>query len=69
MKKLLIPLIFLFACNSTLAASHSVKGYTKKNGTHIAAHRQTNADKSKANNWSTKGNVNPYTGKKGRKKP
>jgi hypothetical protein len=32
-------------------------------------HRRTNPDKSKNNNWSTKGNTNPYTGKKGTKDP
>lgn len=52
---------------SRSGASHSVKGYTRKNGTYVAAHRATNADGSKSNNWSHKGNVNPYTGKPGSK--
>jgi hypothetical protein len=50
------------------AGSHSVRGYVKKNGSYVAPHRATNPDKSRANNWSHKGNVNPYTGKKGTKK-
>jgi hypothetical protein len=45
--------------------SHSVRGYTRKNGTHVAAHRQTNPDHTQLNNYSTKGNVNPSTGKSG----
>lgn len=49
--------------------SHGVKGYTKKDGTYVAPHRQTNSDKSKANNYSSKGNVNPNTGKEGTKDP
>jgi hypothetical protein len=49
--------------------SHSVRGYTTKNGTHVTPHHATNPDSSKLNNWSTKGNVNPYTGKKGTKDP
>jgi hypothetical protein len=49
--------------------SHAVKGYTKKNGTYVAAHRKTGPDKSKANNYSSKGNVNPNTGKEGTKDP
>lgn len=49
--------------------SHGVGGYTRKDGTYVAPHRQTNPDSSKMNNWSTKGNVNPYTGKEGTKPP
>jgi hypothetical protein len=46
-------------------SSHSVRGYTKKDGTYVAPHRATDRDNSKSNNWSQKGNTNPYTGKKG----
>lgn len=48
-------------------ASHSVRAYTTRKGTYVAAHRATNPDHTKANNWSTRGNVNPYTGKPGTK--
>jgi len=41
------------------------KGYTRKSGTYVAPHYRTSPDHSKSNNWSTKGNVNPYTGKRG----
>ncbi|WP_395689510.1 hypothetical protein [Caenimonas koreensis] len=44
---------------------HSVRGYVKKDGTYVAPHRATSPDKTKANNWSTKGNQNPDTGKNG----
>ena len=47
--------------------SHSVKGYTTKGGTYVAPHYQTNPNGSRGDNWSTKGNVNPYTGKAGTK--
>ncbi len=50
-------------------SSHRVRGYTKKSGTYVAPHRKTNPDRSKLNNWSTKENYNPYTGKKGLKDP
>ena len=53
-------------CSAVFAdGSHNVKGHTNKDGTYVAPHKQTNPDKSRANNWSTKGNTNPYTGKKG----
>lgn len=47
--------------------SHSVKGYTTKNGVYVPPHHATNRDSTKSNNWSQKGNVNPYTGKEGTK--
>lgn len=48
--------------------SHSVRGHVTKRGTYVPPHRATNPDKIKSNNWSQKGNVNPYTGKRGKKK-
>jgi hypothetical protein len=45
--------------------SHSVRGYTTKRGTYVAPHRQTNPDHTQRNNYSTKGNLNPTTGKVG----
>lgn len=48
--------------------NHQVRGYTKRStGTYVAPHRQTNPDRTQHNNWSTKGNTNPYTGKRGTK--
>ena len=49
--------------------SHSVHGYTKRSGTYVAPHRKTNPDSTKRNNYDSKGNVNPSTGKAGTKDP
>jgi hypothetical protein len=49
------------------SSSHAVRGYTTKRGTYVAPHRQTNPDHTQRNNYSTKGNVNPSTGKAGTK--
>jgi uncharacterized membrane protein len=49
--------------------SHVVHSYTTKNGTYVASHYATNPNSSKSDNWSTKGNVNPHTGKAGTKNP
>ena len=48
-------------------SSHAVKGYTTKRGTYVAPHRQSNSDGTQRNNWSTKGNTNPSTGRAGTK--
>ena len=49
--------------------SHSKSGYVKRDGTYVAPSRATNPNSRKMDNWSTKGNVNPYTGKAGTKVP
>ena len=55
--------------HSSGSGSHSIKGYVKKDGTYVAPSHATNPNKSKSDNWSTKGNVNPHTGKDGTKDP
>jgi hypothetical protein len=52
---------------SHATGSHSVSGYTTKKGTYVKPHQQTNPDHTRKNNYSTKGNTNPWTGKKGSK--
>lgn len=44
-----------------------VRGYTKKDGTYVAPHMRSAPDGNPYNNWSTKGNINPYTGQAGTK--
>lgn len=53
---------------ASAASSHRTKSYVTKKGTYVPSHRATNPNKSKADNWSSKGNSNPYTGKNGTKK-
>lgn len=55
--------------SSSRGSTVSVKGYTKSNGTYVAPHNRTAPNRTKGDNWSTKGNVNPYTGKMGTKEP
>lgn len=44
---------------------HYVNSYTRRNGTVVQGHFRTNPDNSYSNNWSSRGNVNPYTGRTG----
>ncbi len=46
---------------------HYVHGYTNRHGTVVHGYHRTNPNHSRADNWSTRGNVNPYTGKAGTK--
>ncbi len=42
---------------------------SKSKVTSVKAHARTAPNKTKKDNWSTIGNVNPHTGKKGTKRP
>jgi hypothetical protein len=52
-----------------LCKDTTVPGYVKKSGTYVAPHQRTAPNKSKSDNWSSKGNQNPYTGEKGSRDP
>ena len=43
------------------------RGYVRRNGTYVSGHYRTNPDSTRINNYSTRGNVNPFTGKVGTK--
>jgi hypothetical protein len=49
--------------------SNNVRGYTKKDGTYVAPHKRTNPNNTQRDNWTSKPNQNPYTGKDGTKEP
>ena len=49
------------------SSSTHVRGHVTKKGAYVAPHRRTTPDKTTRNNYSTKGNVNSLTGKKGTK--
>lgn len=57
--------LVVVASSDSTAKSSSVKGYVKKDGTYVAPHHRTTHNGTKLDNYGTKGNVNPYTGKEG----
>lgn len=80
MKKLLLLFGFLivFATNVNAQyktssnysySSHSkstyVNGYTKSDGTYVQGHYRTTSNSTNHDNYSTKGNYNPFTGRTG----
>jgi hypothetical protein len=48
---------------------HYVQPYTRHDGTFVQGHYQTNPNSTTLDNWSTQGNVNPFTGEKGYRDP
>jgi len=60
---LLVSALALFELGSAAFADDVyVRGYTRKDGTCVAPHYRSTPDGSPYNNWSTRGNVNPYSG-------
>ncbi|VVD83064.1 hypothetical protein PIN31009_01228 [Pandoraea iniqua] len=49
---------------ANMSSSH-VSGYTRQNGTHVNSHERSSPDGKFNNNWTTKGNTNPYTHQEG----
>ncbi len=66
-KRLFVLCTFAFIANAH--ADEYVQGYTRSNGSYVQPHYQTAPDNSVYNNYSTKGNVNPYTGQQGNVDP
>lgn len=50
-------------------AQVKVRGYTKADGTYVAPHYRSSPNSTTLDNYSTRGNVNPYTGEVGTKSP
>jgi hypothetical protein len=46
-----------------------VRSYIRHSGQYIGPHFRTPPNHTKLDNWSTRGNLNPYTGKIGTKAP
>lgn len=53
-------------CASTAFAQVHVRGHYRQDGTYVRPHYRSAPDGNFSNNWSTKGNINPYTGEHGR---
>lgn len=49
--------------------SHTVSPYTTQSGTYVGSHHSTNPNNTQLDNYSTRGNINPYTGQIGTRSP
>ena len=59
----------LWLASDGFAKDTTVRGHITKSGNYVPPHRRTTPDRSKANNYGSVGNVNPYTGKAGTRDP
>lgn len=61
--------LLVLALAGPVSAQVHVRGYVRKDGTYVAPHERTAPNSTKLDNYSTRGNYNPYTGKEGTKSP
>ena len=68
MKFLNILLIAMIFSVSAFADTY-VRDHYRKNGSYVQPHYRTNSNNTRLDNYSTRGNVNPYNGRAGARDP
>lgn len=63
--KYLISAIVLLVLSASAFADQLVHGYYRRNGTYVAPYHRTAPNQYRYDNYSSQGNVNPYTGRAG----
>jgi opacity protein-like surface antigen len=69
MRKLILALFAVALVAPSVSAQVRVKGYTRSDGTYVAPHYRSSPNSTTQDNYSTRGNVNPYTGQPGTRDP
>lgn len=67
-RAVILAAIGVFMTSDALAQV-SVRGYTRKDGTRVRPHMRSSPNSTTSDNYSTKGNINPYTGEPGTRNP
>ncbi len=68
MKKMILSCLFIVLSISNLYAGSSyTKSYIKSNGSYVQGHYKSMPNRTRADNYTTRGNINPYTGSIGTK--
>ena len=65
-------ILFLLIASASLCLAqgyHYVSGYISSNGVFVPGHYETNPNGNPYDNWSTRGNYNPFTGQPGTVNP
>lgn len=65
MRRTICMAAVLGAVTGAAFADEFVHGYVRRDGTYVPPHYRSTPNSTKIDNYSTKGNVNPYTGERG----
>jgi hypothetical protein len=70
-RKLKAPILALavLAFAGAVQADSYTRGYFRRDGSYVDGYWRTQPDGNRYNNYSTEGNINPYTGRRGYKNP
>jgi hypothetical protein len=63
--RIFIATLALSVITASTASAGSVSGYVTRNGTYVAPHYRSSPNSTVTDNYSYKGNSNPYTGQSG----
>lgn len=63
--KSIVILALASAFSVSAIADQYVSGYIKQDGTYVAPYVRSSPNNVQYDNYSTKGNINPYTGERG----
>ncbi|MBF0542308.1 MAG: hypothetical protein HQK91_12765 [Nitrospirae bacterium] len=69
MRTILLSIILLMLLVLVAFADEYVNGYIRSDGTYVQGYSRTSPDNTIRNNYSTQGNINPYTEKQGTVNP
>jgi opacity protein-like surface antigen len=70
MKRIVLCLLAIaIAMPAAGSAQVRVRGYTRSDGTYVAPHYRSSPNGTTSDNYSTRGNINPYTGQVGTRDP
>jgi hypothetical protein len=65
MKAIVCGFVAAFTLAVVASAGDYVSGYSRSNGTYVAPHYKTSPNSTVQDNYSYRGNTNPYTGSTG----
>jgi hypothetical protein len=68
MRRYLLALTALSLAAPALAQTY-VRGHTRSDGTYVQGHYRSSPNSTTSDNYSTRGNINPYTGQPGTRSP
>ena len=70
MKRIIIAItVALLSVSAPVLAEDYVRGYTRSDGTSVDSYYRSSPNSTQYDNYSTRGNYNPHTGRSGSKNP